>query len=378
LRDPGRAGVNDLSNLFDYILRMNTPSPSSKTTSDRLTTVLSYGALLLLGYLVFLIVEPFLVPLAWSAVLAIFFYPLHERIARRLRPTPAGLVSTLGVTLLLIVPALVVLSYTAREAIDATAGLQNTLRNPQLAVPAQLMTWMRGQLPEAWRSMDFSEPLRQGAEKIASFLAGKLGALVKNLFAFFVDLFILIFALFFMFRDGESIVHAARHLLPFDESIQEDMLNESKELIFASVAIGLLVAAVQGMLGGAAFAIVGIATPIFWGVLIAFFSLVPVVGSALIWVPGALWLGFSGHWGKGLVVALICGGVTTVADNILRPLLLRNRTHLNELLLFISVLGGIEVFGLLGLVAGPTIVAAAMGVFRVYMERRDELAPTSA
>src|SRR5271169_4613797 len=99
---------------------MRQASVAAQTTSDRLTTVLSYGALLLLGYLVFRIAEPFLVPLAWSAVLAIFFYPLHERIARRLRPTPAGLVSTLGVTLLLIVPALVVLSYTAREAIDAT------------------------------------------------------------------------------------------------------------------------------------------------------------------------------------------------------------------------------------------------------------------
>jgi predicted PurR-regulated permease PerM len=378
LQDPGGARVNDPSTLCNYILRMNTHSPSSQTTSDRLTTVLAYGALLLLGYLVFRIAEPFLVPLAWSAVLAIFFYPLHERIARRLRPTPAALVSTLGVTLLLIVPALIVLLYTAREAIDATAGLQNTLRNPQLAVPAHLITWVRGLLPEAWRSMDFSEPLRQGAEKIASFLAGKLGVLVKDLFAFFVNLLILVFALFFMFRDGESIVHAVRHLLPFDESIQEDMLWESKELIFASVAIGLLVAAVQGILGGAAFALVSIGTPVFWGVLIAFFSLVPVVGSALIWVPGALWLGFTGHWGRGLAVIAICGGVSAVVDNILRPLLLRNRTHLNELMLFISVLGGIQVFGLLGLVAGPTIVAAAMGIFRVYMGYRDALtAPSS-
>jgi predicted PurR-regulated permease PerM len=156
------------------------------------------------------------------------------------------------------------------------------------------------------------------------------------------------------------------------------MLWESKELIFASVAIGLLVAAVQGILGGAAFALVSIGTPVFWGVLIAFFSLVPVVGSALIWVPGALWLGFTGHWGRGLAVIAICGGVSAVVDNILRPLLLRNRTHLNELMLFISVLGGIQVFGLLGLVAGPTIVAAAMGVFRVYMNRSDAAAAPSA
>jgi predicted PurR-regulated permease PerM len=353
---------------------MTKPSATLKTTSDRLTTVLSYGALLLLGYLAFLIVEPFLVPLAWSAVLAIFFFPWHERVARRLRATPAALVSTLGVTLLLIVPALIVLLYTAREAIDASAGLQNTLQNPELAVPTRIMAWIHRHLPYAWRAMDFSEPLRQGGEKIAGFLAGKLGAFLKNTFIFFVDLFILIFALFFMFRDGDSIVRAVQHLLPFDEAIQKDMLEESKDLIFASVAVGLLVAVLQGILGGTAYALAGIATPVFWGVLIAFFSLVPVVGSALIWVPGALWLGFSGHWGRGLLVVVICGGVSAVADNILRPVLLRNRTHLNELLLFIGVLGGIEVFGLLGLVAGPTIVAAAMGVFRVYMERRDELA----
>jgi predicted PurR-regulated permease PerM len=166
--------------------------------------------------------------------------------------------------------------------------------------------------------------------------------------------------------------------LPFDEEIQTDMLEESKELIFASVAVGLLVAAIQGVLGGVSFALVGISSPIFWGVLIAFFSLVPVVGSALIWGPAALWLGFTGHWGKALLVAVICGGVSTVADNIVRPMLLRNRTRLNELLLFIGVLGGLEAFGLLGLVAGPTIVAAAMGVFRVYMGHRDELVAKGA
>ena len=103
--------------------------------------MLSYGALLLLGYVVFLIFEPFLVPLTWSAVLAIFFYPVHERLARRLRPTWAALLSTLGVTLLLIVPTLVVLSYTAKQAIDATARLQSALMNPEREVPAK---WWRG------------------------------------------------------------------------------------------------------------------------------------------------------------------------------------------------------------------------------------------
>jgi predicted PurR-regulated permease PerM len=356
-------------------------SPNT-TTSSQLTTVLSYGAILLLGYFAFLIVEPFLVPLAWSAVLAIFFYPLHEKLLRKLKPTGAALTSTLGVTLLLIVPAIVVLVFTAREALDATARLQSALavhgQGPSEGLTLRAEEWVRLRLPESWRALDVSAPLQQAAERTATFLGAKFAGLLKNLVSFFVDLFILIFALFFMFRDGEAIVRGTKHLLPFDEDIQTDMVEESKELIFASVAVGLLVASIQGVLGGVSFALVGIPTPVFWGVLIAFFSLVPVVGSALIWVPAALWLGFTGHWGKALLVVVICGGVSTVADNIVRPMLLRNRTRLNELLLFIGVLGGLEAFGLLGLVAGPTIVAAAMGVFRVYMERRDELAAKGA
>ena len=345
-----------------------------KTTSDRLTTVLSYGALLLLIYLVFRIVEPFLEPLLWSAVLAIFFYPIHERILRRMAPNRAALVSTLGVTLLLIVPALVVLVYTTRQAIDATARLQTVLMDPDKALQSHVMDWVRHQMPQAWQGTDFSQPLRQGAERIATFLGALLAGLLKNLFTFFVDLFIVIFALFFMFRDGEEIVRGASHLAPFDEEIQEDMLKESRDLIFASVAVALVIALLQGALGGLAFTIAGISSPVFWAVLIAFFSLVPVVGSALIWVPGAAILAFSGHWGKAIMVVAICGGVAGIADNIVRPLMLRNRTHLNELLLFLGVLGGLQVFGLLGLVIGPTVVAAAMGVFRVYVAHRDRMA----
>ncbi|GAC1702189.1 MAG: AI-2E family transporter [Candidatus Acidiferrum sp.] len=349
------------------------PLPPPATTSDRLTTLLSYGALLLLGYLVFRIAEPFLVPLAWSAVLAIFFYPLHAQVSVRLKPGSAALVSTLAVTFLLIVPALIVLFYTARQALDATSGLQAALLNADHSGAQHLVSWVRNQIPAPWRSADFSQPLRQGAERVASFLAGRLGGLLKDLVSFFVDLFILVFALFFMFRDGDAVLRGVRHLMPFDEAIQDDMLLESKELIFASVAVALVIAGIQGFLGGMAFTIVGISSPVFWGVVIAFFSLVPVVGSALIWVPAALWLGFTGHWGRALVIAAILAGVAGVADNIIRPLLLRNRTRLNELLLFIGVLGGLEVFGLLGLVAGPTIIAAAMGVFRVYMAHRDDL-----
>jgi predicted PurR-regulated permease PerM len=233
--------------------------------------------------------------------------------------------------------------------------------------------WLRNRLPASMQSVDIEGQLQQGAEKFGSFVAGSLGALLKNFANFFVNLFLMIFTLFFMFRDGRSVVRALRHLMPFDDDIQREMMKESRELIFASVAVALVIAGIQGFLGGVAFAVTGISTPIFWGVVIAFFSVVPVVGSALIWVPGAVWLFATGHWGKAIILIAICGGVSTVADNIVRPLLLSNRTRLNDLLVFVGVIGGLEVFGLLGLVAGPTILAAAMGVFRVYMDRRDEL-----
>jgi predicted PurR-regulated permease PerM len=355
-----------------------TQAKRNTTTSDRLTTVLSYGALLLLGYLVFRIVAPFLKPLVWSAVLAIFFYPLYQKLLRKISPTWAAVYCTVGVTALLIVPVLLVLLYAAREAVVASAQVQAAISSGSVGMPTHFLDWIRGRLPEALRGVDFIGLLQQGAEKVGSYLAASVALLLKNLFSFFLNLFILLFALFFMFRDGEQIVHALRHLIPFDAEIQKDMLEESRDLIFASVAVALLIAAIQGVLGGTAFALTGLGAPVFMGVLIAFFSIVPVVGSALIWVPAALWLGINGHWGKALLLVAICGGVAGVADNFARPLLMRNRTRLNDLLLFISILGGLEVFGLLGLVAGPTILAAALGVLRVHMAHRDQLEKENA
>jgi predicted PurR-regulated permease PerM len=348
---------------------MHSASLSRQTTSDRLTTVLSYGALLLLGYLVFRIFAPFFGPLMWSAVLAIFFYPLYERLTKRMSPTRAALVSTLAVTFLLIVPALFILYYTARQGLDASAKLQAALlargEGSEQGIMAGMEGWAHTYLPASLQSIDLESRLQEGVERLGSFVASSAGSLVKNLLNFLFALFLMIFTLFFMFRDGHSVVRALRHLLPFDPDIQQDMMKESRELIFASVAVALVIAAIQGFLGGVAFSITGIPTALFWGVVIAFCSLIPVVGSALVWAPGVLWLGFSGHWGKAIVLLVICGGISSVADNIVRPLMLSNRTRLNDLLLFIGVIGGLEVFGLLGLVAGPTILAAAMGVFRV-------------
>jgi predicted PurR-regulated permease PerM len=154
--------------------------------------------------------------------------------------------------------------------------------------------------------------------------------------------------------------------LPFEETMTDRMLAEARELIFASVTTSLVIAAVQGMLCGGAFAIVGLGSAVFWGVVMGFLSLLPVVGAWPIWIPAALWLFSTGHTVRALVLIAICGALGAAIDNILRPVLLGGRASLNGLLVFISVLGGIAVFGVLGIVLGPIVVATAVGILDVY------------
>jgi predicted PurR-regulated permease PerM len=168
-----------------------------------------------------------------------------------------------------------------------------------------------------------------------------------------------ILAMFYLFRDGDSIMLRLREVLPFEEEHRERMLREGRDLIVASVMSSLAAAAAHGLLGGTAFAVTGIGSPIFWGVMMGFCSLVPVVGSAIIWLPAAISLMVGGHPARGILLAVICGVIVSVVDNVIRPWLISGRAEMGGLVIFISVLGGITVFGMLGVVLGPIIVATA-------------------
>ncbi len=348
----------------------NNPVPSTNaTTSDRLTTVLSYGVLLLLIYLVFRIYEPFLAALGWAAILVIFFYPMHERLARRFSPRRAAVISTLAVTILLIVPVILITTLFVREAVSISRGVQHSIVEEHAPMVARKWAWIAQHVPGLDPNANVMEMVQQGVQKEAGFLAERLGTVLRNIAAFIFDLFVMIFAMFYFFRDGDQIIRGVRSILPFDAEHRDTMMRQSRDLISASVTTSLIIAAIQGILGGLGFAVVKLPTPLFWGVAMAFFSLVPVVGSGLIFVPASLWLGFTGHWGRAILLLVICAGVSTIMDNVLRPLLLGGRTELSALVIFISVVGGVGLFGMLGLVLGPILVATAAGVLAVYMER---------
>lgn len=340
---------------------------------DRLTTVVSYGILLLLAYLVFLVFEPFLLPLAWAGILVVFFHPFYKRLLKRMTPLKAALACTLVVTVLLIVPTMLLLSLFVREAFSVTAVVQRAVLENPSAPLTRLSDWLHQHVRFS-SGYDLPTLLQQGAERLGAFLALQVVPVLRNMAAFLFDFCVVVFAMAYFFRDSERLVKALRQLLPFEPAHRDRILDESRDLIVGSVLVTLVVAGIQGTLGGAAFGLVGLPGPFFWGVVMAFFSLVPVVGTALVWVPAALWLGWTGHWGRAVILALVCAGVVGAADNILRPILLRGHTQLNGLLVFISVFGGVHVFGLLGIVLGPIVVATVVSLLEVQGRAAGETA----
>jgi predicted PurR-regulated permease PerM len=335
---------------------------------ERVSTLLFYGTVLLLAYLVFRLFQPFLAPLAWAAILAALFYSPFEQMARRWGKTWAAAISTAAVTVLIIVPVILVMTAFVEEATQTISSVD--LSTDSEGFRRLQAIWSRIQAYGLGINLGNLEDLiRQAANWIAGAVAGQAGALLRNVVVLVVDLVVTLFAVFFFFRDGDAIMAGVRRVLPFEPAQTQGMIAQARELIHASVTASLSVAIVQGLIGGLMFALLGLGAPVFWGVIMTFFALLPI-GPGLIWGPAAAWLMLSGNVGRGVTLLLIGAGIIGLVDNVLRPALLSGRTQLNGLLVFVSLLGGIAAFGFLGLVLGPIVMATAIGVLDGYTRER--------
>lgn len=340
---------------------MTTEASSQK----RLANLLFYGIVLLLAYLVYLVFAPFLAPLAWAAVLVVVCYPAYERIARRSGATSAAVASAAAVTLILIVPTLFVMIAFVRQGVDAMQSIELQVSGGHWAWLDHPWARIHERFPMI-NAGDLTASLRSYGKQAAEFGAARIGTILEHTALFFFQLGITIFAMFYLFRDGHSIVERFREILPFEERYRNRMIADIRTLIFASVTSSLVTAGLQGLVGGLAFFGTGIKAPVFWGVMMAFSSFVPFVGSAVVWVPIAISLAVGGHWGKFVAVAIVCTAIIGALDGLVRPLFISERSAMSGLLTFISVLGGISVFGLLGVVLGPIIVATATSLLDLY------------
>jgi predicted PurR-regulated permease PerM len=336
--------------------------------SDRFADLLFYGVVLLVGYLAFVVVRPFLTPLVWAAIVAMALHPLHRQLEVRTGPTWAALLMTAATFLLIVLPVVTFVSALAGDLPQAVDFVQSL---PQRATPENIRkVWdmLRERSPVPLPD-DVTMVVADAAQRVVTFLAPRIGALVANFAAVVGSLIVMVFALFFMLRDSARFGNLLRRLLPFEEQERERMIAETRDLVIASVGAGLTVAATQGFIGGVAFWALGVEAAAAWGVVMAMSALIPVVGAALVWAPLAIWWLFTGEIVRGLVLVGIGAGIIGMADNILRPLLLSGRTSTNGLVIFLGLLGGVSAFGFVGLVLGPIILVTAGSLIETLTRR---------
>ena len=331
-------------------------------------------------YLCWSMLQPFIEVVLWAVVLVIVFFPIHRRIQTRVgSPGWSALLSCLLVIFVILVPLTLLTFAVVNELSDfaqmlqpkpdgsgGAAGAAAGLLDPNSPYLGPAVRWV-GQYYDLSKlgSQEFiAERLKGVSGAIASRTLGFVGGAV----GFVVEVFFVIFTMYYLFRDGERMRAAAYDMMPLSGPQAREILDRTGEVIGASVYGVLVIAVIQGVLGGLAFWVLGLPSPLLWGVVMIFLSMIPMLGSFIVWVPAAIYLALTGEWGKAIMLAVWGALVIGSVDNFLRPKLVGERTRLHELLVFFSVLGGLQVFGVLGIVLGPVIVAITIALLDVLRQ----------
>ncbi len=342
-------------------------SGMNETVRKRAAVVCLLGLAAVALYLCYLIAKPFLGPVMIAVMLAIIFYPLHARIQSFIRrPSVAAALSTILVLLIVTIP-IVVMGITVSGELRAVvqslreqSGSQGGL-SPYLAHLAESLLKRLGSyanLPQ----LDPHAALLRWAEQASHYLLSIAAATVTNLLSFILDTVVVFFSLFFFFREGKSIRQELSAMLPLSTDQTERLFTGISETMIANLYGGLAVGAAQGILVGLSFWVLGLSTPILWALVTALASLVPVVGSGLVWGPASILLFLSGHWVKALVLLGWGAAVVGQVDVVVRPYVVSARVKVHTLLVFFALLGGVEAFGILGIIVGPVFLSVTLAV----------------
>lgn len=328
--------------------------------------------------LCYLIFRPYAGPVLLSVVIAVVFYPLHIYFCRRLRsPNSSALLSTLIALLVTVVP-LVLLGLAISNELSSVYQSLTAKSAEEGGISAYL--FHSGQRMIAWIGRYFPLPaldiraiVMRRIEEMSTSLV-RLGAgLVGNVFSFVANAVIAFLVLFFLFRDGEAALAYLASLLPLSKERFAALQHRIGSTLVANFYGGVAVGAAQGSLTALAFWVLGLGSPILWGLVTAIFSFLPVVGSAAIWVPAGVALLFTGHVVKGIMLLAWGAGVVGLADNVVRPWIISGRTSLHPVFVFLSLLGGVQAFGLLGLFIGPVILSVTAALLEMLQEEYESV-----
>jgi len=325
----------------------------------------------------FWIVQPFYGAVLWGAVIAILFAPLYRRLVRAMgqRRTLAALVTLAIILVMVILPVTLITVMLLQEAAGIYEGMQSGNLNFSgffQAVHDALPGWAAGLLDrfgltdiDAVRER-LSAALMWGSELVATQVIN----IGQNTADFVIDLFVMLYLLFFLLRDGDALVRRIRNALPLHVDQQRALAEKFTTVVRATLKGTIIVALVQGALGGLIFWILGIQAALLWAVLMALLALLPAVGAALVWMPAAIYFLVTGAVWQGLVLMAWGTLVISVVDNVLRPILVGKDTKMPDYLVLISTLGGIAIFGIHGFVIGPLVAAMFLAAWDIFATAR--------
>jgi predicted PurR-regulated permease PerM len=349
------------------------------TFEDRVFLALVIVVSLAFGW----ILLPFYGAILWGVVAVIVFAPLYRRLSEAMhqRRSVAAIVTVMIIVTMVILPLTLVGAALAREASGVYGRVQSgeldLVRSFQQILDV-LPNWLTSLLDRFGLASlgGVREKLSSALLRGSQFIAGQALDIGQSTFGFFVNLFAMLYLLFFLFRDENKLSERVKDAIPLRSEQLNALLLKFTIVIRATVKGDLLVALLQGALGGIMFWFLGINASLLWAVLMAFLSLLPAIGSGLVWMPVAIYLIATGAVWQGIVLIVYGAFVIGLVDNFLRPMLVGKDTKMPDYVVFFSTLGGIEAFGLNGFVIGPVIAAmfiAVWDIFSVSRRRNDDV-----
>jgi predicted PurR-regulated permease PerM len=345
-------------------------------TSKKPGDWLLLAALVVVLYFCFRILQPFLLPIFIALILANLLAPIYHHVEKRLKGyrSIAALLVCLGLTAIILIPFVFLSVSLANEANDA----YQRLKDPETVHRIEswfelsggpLLDRIRSWIPSSIRleELQLGAKISAEAQKIGVAALGVATTFAAGVFNALVDYFIMIFVLFFLLRDVDYFANRFRLISPLSDKQELLLVERFRNVTRAAVFGNLATALTQGTISGLAFLILGMPSPVLWGALTALLSLIPLVGTALVWVPWTVYLFATGSPIKAVIFLVLQVVVVGGVDNILRPLLMEGGVKMHTLLVFFSILGGIGYFGILGMFFGPLIFAIALTLVEFYV-----------
>jgi len=339
-------------------------------TREREVRLLRVAVLLALGtaaaVLLGIMLWPFLPALVTSVVLGVLALPAHQRIHARIRNEQvSAFLSTLLVVVVIVLPILGVSMIALQDLGTGVDWLENELRSG-FPMFNRLVAWIEGVLAAVGiTNPDVTARVTERLGDVPQLVVGRTFRVVSGVGGVFLQVGVGLFTLFYLFRDGERMLEAGKGLVPLASGPTNLLLHRTKEVIFAAVFGHVFVAMVQGTLGGLAFWALGVPTPAVWAVLMGALSLIPMVGPAFVWVPAGAVLIATGSTARGVTLLLFGLLVISTVDNVIRAMLVSARARVHPLVVFLGVLGGVLMFGAVGILVGPVLIVAAAALMEM-------------